>query len=188
MAENLNDIQPVVLVGGESKRFGRDKLLEPVGQGLLVDHPIMTLRAVFGHRVALIGDCDPRISSRADLIIPDQHPGTGPIGGIVSGLVHCQCAVLVLAGDLCSIEPSSVKLLIQSARDDSAADAIVAKTDRLEPCVGMYRLSALDHLAFALNQKSCRLYEVLNKMNTRCVPIDAARLRNINHQQDLDCQ
>ncbi len=57
----LATIQPVVLVGGRSTRFGRDKLREPVGcaREPLVQRPIRALRAVFGPRVMLVGECHP---------------------------------------------------------------------------------------------------------------------------------
>src|SRR5262245_5365872 len=86
---DLSTIHPVVLTGGRSTRFGSDKLrarLDDDGT-LLIDRPIAALRAVFGPRVALVGDCDPAVAARADLIIRDLHPGRGPIGGILSALV-----------------------------------------------------------------------------------------------------
>ena len=62
MSDSLLDlIQPVVLVGGKSRRFGRDKLREPIGESRaewLVDRPIRALREVFGARVAVVGECD----------------------------------------------------------------------------------------------------------------------------------
>ena len=52
----MEEIQPIVLVGGSSRRFGRDKLREPVAGpdgsvGWLVDRPIAALRGVFGRVV-----------------------------------------------------------------------------------------------------------------------------------------
>jgi molybdopterin-guanine dinucleotide biosynthesis protein A len=87
-SRSLDKIQPVVLVGGKSRRFGRDKLKEVVGAGgvWLVDRPIGALRAVFGARVAVVGECDAGVAARADMVIEDTRPGVGPIGGILSAL------------------------------------------------------------------------------------------------------
>ncbi len=85
-------IQPIVLVGGSSRRFGRDKLREPLGGGWLVDRPIAALREVFGGHVRLVGACHPEVARRGDGVIPDSHPGTGPVGGIVSALEACTAA------------------------------------------------------------------------------------------------
>ena len=40
-------ITPIVLVGGKSRRFCRDKLIEPIGDSVLVALPINVLRSVF---------------------------------------------------------------------------------------------------------------------------------------------
>src|SRR5262245_59553696 len=85
-APALDVFQPIVLVGGKSTRFGRDKLREVVGDGWLVDRPIAALREVFGARVAVVGECDDEVAQRGDRVITDRFPGVGPIGGIVSAL------------------------------------------------------------------------------------------------------
>lgn len=126
-ARALATITPVVLVGGRSRRFGRDKLREPVagaaGAGglaspsgpWLVDRPVAALRVVFGPRVAAVGECDPQVAARFDRIIDDRHPGAGPIGGIVSALAAAGeaegdgGAVFVLAGDLGAITAAEVR-------------------------------------------------------------------------------
>lgn len=103
MAELTAPLQPVVLVGGKSSRFWRDKLLEPLPDGQpLVTHPINILRAIFGPRVALVGQCDPRVTAIGDRTIADPYPGVGPAGGIVAALESCKSAVFVHSGDLLS--------------------------------------------------------------------------------------
>ena len=86
----LASVQPIVLVGGKSRRFGRDKLREPWGSDgrVLVQYPIEALRGVFGRRVKLVGACDPTVEQLADGVIADLHPGVGPMGGIVSALAQ----------------------------------------------------------------------------------------------------
>ena len=63
----IEKIQPVVLVGGQSSRFGRDKLIESVHGELLVSRPINALRAVFGNRVAIVGECDQQVMEASQI-------------------------------------------------------------------------------------------------------------------------
>ena len=73
----------VILAGGQSSRMGQDKAtLRIAGESLL-------LRA---RRILLAAGCDEVLLSGyprqdwPDAHIPDRHPGTGPVGGIVSTL------------------------------------------------------------------------------------------------------
>jgi molybdopterin-guanine dinucleotide biosynthesis protein A len=79
------EIGGYVLAGGESSRMGRDKaLLELAGKPLLC-HAVKKLR-----RVCM----DVRVlSSKAELasfapLVPDLHPGCGPMGGMEAALAH----------------------------------------------------------------------------------------------------
>lgn len=183
----IDSVQPVVLVGGRSSRFGRDKLREPIGEGQwLVDRPINALRVVFGLRVALVGECDPEIASRGNLVIPDVLPGVGPIGGIVSALRAHSGPVFVLSGDLPSIDASTISELLDAASKGPATCwAVWAHSGRPEPCIGVYFQSALDSLEDALREERHGLIEAMGPKHRLDVTIDAARAININEQHDL---
>ncbi|MBX3358690.1 MAG: molybdenum cofactor guanylyltransferase [Phycisphaeraceae bacterium] len=138
-------IQPVVLAGGRSSRFGRDKLREPIGPDeggrWLIDVPIKALRDVFGGGVVLVGDCDPEVAARSDRVIADCYPGTGPIGGVVSALEATDLDVFVLAGDMPAVTPDVVRAILNKAGRSPTMWAVLASTDghRPEPCFGVYR-------------------------------------------------
>jgi molybdenum cofactor guanylyltransferase len=184
-------IQPVVLVGGRSRRFGRDKLREPLdsaGSEWLVDRPIRALREVFGPRVALVGDCDGEVAARADLIIPDPYPGRGPAGGILAALEAVSGAggdILVLPGDLPGITSRSIRRLIGEAASHPAAWTILAATSGPEPCIGIYRQAARQVLAQRVGAGEFRLHDLAPKDCRRFVPIDAAEATNLNTPEDL---
>lgn len=146
-------IQPIVLVGGRSRRFGSDKLSEPVPEGTqtwMIDRPIAALRAVFGSRVASVGECAPEVAVRVDSVIPDVYPGAGPIGGVLSALLHTRTEVFVLAGDLPNIQAQDVRAVLAAAAEAPGAAAVLAAADGLQPCIGLYRPHAIDHLRSAL--------------------------------------
>ncbi len=180
---DLDTIQPVVLVGGRSRRFGRDKLIEPVRGRPLVAHPIDALRAVFGSRVALVGACDPAVAALGDIIIPDPYPGDGPAGGILAALEHSKQAVFVLSGDLPAISPAPIRAILQTATEHPAAPVYMAMTDRPQPCIALYRTGSIDAIRKAV--RSGR--GLLASVGSDCarVPIDAQAAVNVNRPDDL---
>jgi molybdopterin-guanine dinucleotide biosynthesis protein A len=188
-------IVPVVLVGGRSVRFGRDKLREPLPHevgapagALLVDRPIAALRAVFGPVVAVVGKCDAAVAGRADRRIEDRYPGAGPIGGIVSALEGTGGAVFVLAGDLAWITEGVVRRVVgapEVAGAGAGVWAILGKTDRLEPCVGIYRQGATDCLRAAIMDGRRALHLAIPPERLLTVHLDAQDVRNVNSPRDL---
>ena len=131
-ATTRDDIDPFVLTGGRSSRFGRDKLLVSTRDGLLlIDHPIAALRSVFGPRVAIVGQCDSSLSARADRVIDDPYPGVGPIGGIVAALESTSRDVFVLAGDLPGIESGHVRQIFDIAKVSPNAHAVLEEAPAL---------------------------------------------------------
>ncbi len=180
----MHDVHPIVLVGGRSTRFGRDKLREPMGDGWVVDRPIAALREVFGPVVAAVGECDPAVAARADRMIRDRYPGAGPIGGIVSALEE-HPAVFVSAGDMPKLTPAGVRAILNAAREDPAAWAVLARSDRPEPCVGVYRNTALPTLARRLGEGRLSLHDALPPERVRWVAFDPSLLANVNTPADL---
>lgn len=183
--ETLASIQPIVLVGGRSRRFGRDKLREPLGAAgaeWLVDRPIGALRDVFGARVAVVGECDTAVAARADGQLPDRYPGMGPAGGILSALEQSPGDVFVLAGDLPHITASAVRAVIEGAQSIAAADAwvVLADADGVQPCIGLYRQAVRQRLAERLRAGTGSLYDLSPPEKLMLVGIDPAAAKNVN--------
>ncbi len=183
----LASVQPIVLVGGKSRRFGRDKLREPWGSEgrVLVQYPIDALRRVFGRRVKLVGACDPAIIQLADGVIPDLHPGVGPIGGIVSALDHWSGPIFVLAGDMPSFRNAEVIDLLVAAERNPTAHAAWACTDRLHPCAGVYTQHARPALESRLSCGDYHLVKALDSTAICRVPVCIEAAANVNRPDNL---
>lgn len=180
-----DQIDPVVLTGGMSRRFGRDKLRERLDDGgMLIDRPVAALRAVFGPRVAIVGACDPLVRTRADRVIDDPYPGVGPIGGIVAALQDSPRDVFVLAGDLPAIEPAHIRQILGVARLSPGAHAVLGRTDRLEPLIGLYRRACLPVLLQRLERGERSLHDAIAAVHRRDVPLASEAAQNINTTVD----
>ncbi|MCC6661763.1 MAG: molybdenum cofactor guanylyltransferase [Phycisphaerales bacterium] len=185
-------VQPIVIVGGRSSRFGRDKLREPVPSGsgvpaaaLLVDAPIAALRRVFGPRVRLVGACHADVAARGDGMIEDRYPGAGPMGGILSALESWAGPVMVLPGDLPGITARSIELLLAAANDHPDTAAVVARGERLEPCIGLYRPATRRIMARRIAERCASLHDLLPDADRVVVELPSDDLVNVNRPSDL---
>jgi molybdopterin-guanine dinucleotide biosynthesis protein A len=93
-----------VLAGGESRRFGSDKLSARLGARTLLDHALEWLDA----RSDAVVVCGRTVAGRTCL--PDQPvPGLGPLGGLAAALLHARAqghdAVLSIPGDTPALPP-----------------------------------------------------------------------------------
>ncbi len=182
----LDHIQPIVLVGGQSSRFGRDKLIEQVNGKPMVAIPINTLRAVFGNCVAIVGQCDPQIAAMADAVIDDPYPGLGPVGGIYAALEHANSDIFVCAGDLISIDETTIRTIITASIQEPKALAYIAFDARRHPTVGLYRAGCLPIFQQSIAKGKLKLGMVLDQDSIRQVPVESSALRNINRPDELN--
>ena len=82
-------VSAVILAGGQSRRLGRDKAVEPIGGIPLIRRVIERVEHVAGEVLVVVADSsrggelplDPRHQ-----VVLDRYPGTGSLGGIFSGL------------------------------------------------------------------------------------------------------
>ena len=124
-------VTAIVLAGGSARRFGRDKLREPVDGRPLIDHAIAAVLEVAQDVVVVTGSDAPRTATRDDQRVRSAHdpePDGGPLVGLLAGLeVAREPAVLVVAGDMprLSVEVLGMLLRRLAASDPDDVDAVV---------------------------------------------------------------
>lgn len=191
-----DDVTAVLLVGGRSRRMGRDKaLLVPDAEDgrTLAQLALARLSEVTPHTL-LAGRSLPDLDVPA---IPDQYEDAGPLGGIASALAAVATPLaLVAACDMPSIQAPLLRLLLDAARADAGAAAVMCRSDAgLEPLLSVWRPPlALPPLrtALALGVRSLRdavarlpRTLVLPPERWRPADPDAASFRNWNTPGDL---
>jgi molybdopterin-guanine dinucleotide biosynthesis protein A len=186
-AERLTGL---VLAGGRSTRLGQDKVELPVaGQSLLAR--TAGLAAQFCGRVVVSG------RNPADLglslgWLPDDAPGQGPLGGILTGLTHLGGPLLVLACDLPLLDSGTVARLVEQRNRRPAGTVVTtflqSATGFIEPLVAVYEISARPHLAAALEAGVRKLARALPEAGRHLIPYgpdEAHVFFNVNYPADL---
>ena len=135
--------QPItgyLLAGGQSSRMGTNKALLSFHGELLVERALRKLRRLCS-TVAIAGGV-PELSPYA-LVIPDEFPGQGPLGGIVSALEHSTTERnLFLAVDMPLLPVAALEALL-SASGDPALVTLAQSAGRVQPLCGVYSRRAL---------------------------------------------
>ena len=175
-----------VLAGGHSRRFGRDKALEPVDGRAMVVRVAAALRAGGASDVVAVGGAADRLADVGLAVWPDDHPGEGPLAGVLTALTHSGATVLVIAAcDLPWLDAATVQAVVTAAADEDI-DVGVAWTDRAEPLLAAWHVDRCRPIvadAFAAGERA--VHVVLERLRSRPVPVDAAVMRNVNRPGDL---
>ena len=162
--ERRDNVAGFILAGGMSSRLGRDKaLVELGGRPLLLR--IHALLAKVVSRVTVVAPL--RYAALHVNMIPDEWPGYGPLGGIVTALRHTgletpECEWnLILGCDMPFLTKEWLAYLAEKAQD-SDADVVMPRSETwLEPLCSAYRTRCAAALATELDRGERKITRAL---------------------------
>lgn len=136
----------IILAGGTSSRLGRDKAELVIGESGL---PMVTRAARLLGRVVpevlIVGRRHEEFSG-----LPDDVPGTGPVGAITTALRHTGTACLILACDMPFMDEGILRILLRAWRNRPEGTLVTAfvhpDTGRKENMAAVYEQGALRYL------------------------------------------
>jgi molybdopterin-guanine dinucleotide biosynthesis protein A len=135
----------LILAGGRSRRFGRDKrrlrLWGATGPTLL-EHTVALAAPLCAETIVVLNDPEawPDLTARC---VPDAYPDAGPLGGLVSGFQALQAdTALVLAADLPLLQPALLAALIATPLS-SDVRCLVRPPTGPEPLLAVYQHQCL---------------------------------------------
>ena len=186
----------IVLAGGMSRRLGRNKALEDVGGQPLILRVLDRLAEISDDAVVVVNDAkrarDLPLHGSAQVVI-DRYAGSGPLGGIFTGLSACsQQWGLVAACDMPFLNTKLWKDILARRRGH---DAVVPVLDgRPEPTHAAYSKVCLPRIEERLKADDLKIARFLDDVRVAWTPqarveeLDPGRLSffNVNAQEDLD--
>lgn len=188
-------VAAVVVAGGISRRLGYDKRrLRLWGESgpTLLEHTLDALAPLCAERIVVLNDSPawPDLPAR---LVPDSLPGSGALGGIVSGL-HATSPpfALVLAADMPLLSVALLRAMLARPR---SYDVLLPRPApaHIEPLHALYRCACAPRLRAALEQGTRRVSEALELLRREYIePAELARydptghaLLNLNTPDDL---
>jgi molybdenum cofactor guanylyltransferase len=189
-------IGAIVLAGGRSSRFGRDKLAEILDGRPLLDHAIDAVRALATDIVVVV-------APGANLVVPpgvqiaeDPVAFEGPLAGVAAGLAALDPAVdrlIVVAGDMPSLVPAVLRRLLDLVESGTDAAILAHDGDASPLPMALRRRSAERAVGKLLGGGERRLRAltgalgaaVLEESTWRAHDPTAATLKDVDTPEDL---
>lgn len=167
--------------------MGRDKLQLIVEGRPLVSHAIDALVGAGASEVIAIGGPRGDLGSLGARVVPDTHPGEGPLGAILTALSQAACdLVAVVSGDTAGLVADDVERLVL-ATEPADVDAVVAVLDgESQPLLACYRRDAVLpgwQELFDSGERSPR--RALGVLRCRDLVMDGARITDLDSGDDL---
>lgn len=175
-----------VLCGGASRRMGRDKALLPVDGVAMAARVAAALRDGGCDEVVAIGGDVDGLAALGLAVVPDEFPGEGPFGGLITALAACPtaAAVVIVACDLPSLQAASVRALVAALPGHDVAVASV-EAGRAQPVCAAWRPTALAVLRPAFVAGERRMMNAIGLLSQVVVPVPPQELANVNTPGDL---
>jgi molybdenum cofactor guanylyltransferase len=185
------NLSAIILAGGKSTRFGRDKTRMEIG-GTRVVARLAEVVANFPFRsFAVVTAKDSGGQWPAGFqIITDDREGLGPIGAIATALRRLPSGVFAIACDMPFASVAMVEWFLQHY--DGEADAIVPRHARgIEPLFAIYQKSLLPRLDEAIDAGHLSLHAALHGGGIRFVDVPdrfsvAREFANINTREEYE--
>ena len=194
----------LVLAGGRSSRFGRNKLAEPLDGKPLLAHAVTAVGSVAREVIVLlppVGDPPPLPRSVGPAKVPvrivrDPEPFGGPLVALLAGLERTrEPFALVVAGDMPGLSGAVLAALLRALDASEDVDAaVLAFRGRRQPLPAALRVGAATTAAQRLLGEGERsLHALLRALRTRelvegewrSLDPTAATLRDVDVPGDL---
>jgi molybdopterin-guanine dinucleotide biosynthesis protein A len=168
----LPPVSAIVLAGGRSRRFGRDKLAEPAGGRTLLQRAIAAVAPIASEVVVVASPgATPDVPSFVRVAY-DETAFEGPLAGCFAGLLAArEPLVIVVGGDMPDLQPEVLAGLIR-ALEGSAADASALEhLGRARPLPMALRTGSGTEVARRLlADRERRLGALLERLTVRVIP------------------
>jgi len=192
----------IVLAGGASRRFGSDKLAVDVGGLPLLHRAIAALAGLTAEIVVVAGAGTPPALPKGIAVplrlVQDDEPGAGPLAAVATGLAEAASdTVLIVGGDMPTLVPAVLALLVAHIRDGRADAAALRDGVDVRPLpLAVRRRTALSVARELRAEGQASLRRLVAALDADAVPeqewrpLDpvGATLADIDTQADLEVQ
>jgi len=179
------DLSVAVLAGGRSRRMGVDKA-QLVLQGSTFLERIAGAARDAGHPVTIIGRERPP-SWRDDRVafLPDEIPGLGPLGGLLTAFHHTGTDLLLSGCDMPLLTADAFRWLAVRAEETEGGDGILPtdREGREQFLFAVYRTDLIPPIEERIRERQLALRDLIAAGDFTKVPLPTdllPEIRSIN--------
>jgi len=184
----------VVLAGGRSSRFGRDKLAEPIDGRPVLDRTIAALGDLADEILVVTGPDSVIAVPEGVHVVRDRVAFKGPLVGLVTGLEAARHGTVVVVGaDMPWLRTEVLALMLAAVRPDIGAVVLGSGGRRQQLPLVLGRDVSLEVARRLTDSGERRLGALLDALEVavvaeetwRMIDPDAETLRDIDTPEDL---
>ncbi len=185
------DITGVILVGGKSRRMGKDKAFLEFSGKTLFGRVLEIFRESFD-RITLVGERHDRFRGYGLPVLEDIFPGSA-LGGLYTGLYHAQTEYIFVSP--CDLPFPNKEVLEYLCSLRSGYDAVVPEAvSGFEPLFALYGKGCLGPMKRLLESGNYCVYDFYPQVRLRVVPTgefthldkDGRSFMNVNTPEEFD--
>ena len=157
-----------LMVGGKSRRMGRDKALLEI-DGISMFERVLKVLRQGSPQVFLVGDEPQRFANVPETVVPDLFPGSA-LGGIYTALAHSKANYVFVAA--CDLPFANAEIMSYLFSLRKGYDVVVPRTIYgLEPLFAVYSKMCLEPFGQALKNGRLRIIDAWEGLSVREVGV-----------------
>ena len=190
-----NNVLPVILAGGKSRRFGADKTVAKLGEKSLIDYTINKLEPKFAE-ILVITNNPMQVSKNNIFFIKDTLAGQlGPLVGILSAMEWVKNNdknyewIISFPCDTPFFEEKIIDKVINSQKSSDKKLLFLKSGNKRHNIFGLWSIELMEQLRNDINQGARKVEDWANKIGTEIVEINSESDKsflNINTKLDLE--
>ena len=189
-----NNILPVVLAGGKSKRFGEDKSQVKLGEKILIDYILSELIDEFKEVLIVANDPIKHLSSDNIIKIEDFKKDLGPLGGIFTAMKWAKDNnksykwIASFPSDTPFFKKNILNNFFEKVNEKESELFFMTFNDKRHNIFGLWSTSLIDQLEKDLENGSRKVEKWANNIGVKTINMSFEKedpFFNINTQEDL---
>ena len=190
-----NNVLPVILAGGKSRRFGADKAVAKLGDKSLIDYTINKLEPKFAE-ILVITNNPMQVSKNNIFFIKDTMSGQlGPLVGILSAMEWVKNNdknyewIISFPCDTPFFEEEIIDKVINSQKSSDKKLLFLKSGNKRHNIFGLWSIELMEQLRNDINQGARKVEDWANKIGAEIVEINSESDKsflNINTKLDLE--
>lgn len=184
----------IILSGGRSSRMGTNKALLPIAEKTNIERIRDELYSLFDH-IILVTNEPERYGFLKLKMVPDEHPGKGPLAGVHAGLKASDYEENIVVA--CDMPFVSAEIAGTLAKNLKSYDALVPVIEgKRHPLFAAYQKRVVGEAESRLKAGELRMGDFLEALHTRyleendLMAYGASNLErvffNMNHPEEYD--
>ena len=190
-----NNILPVVLAGGQSKRFGENKSQTQLGSKILIDYILSEIINDFNEVIIVANDPIKHLLSDKIIKIKDYKKNLGPLGGVLSAMKWAKDNnkkyqwIITFPSDTPFFKKEIMNTFLNKINTKESELFFMKSNEKRHNIFGLWSLDLIDQLEKDLENGSRKVEKWANNIGVKTINMSFEKkdpFFNINTKEDLE--